>query len=42
MEHFFLTYKELEGAKVVSDGWGDAAEGWQALEDSMRRYAQAP
>ncbi len=40
VEHFFLTYKELEGAKVESEGWGDAAEAWQALDDSMRRFAQ--
>jgi inorganic pyrophosphatase len=40
VEHFFLTYKELEGATVKSEGWADAEEAASEVHASVDRYMQ--
>ncbi|MEM7681659.1 MAG: inorganic diphosphatase [Planctomycetota bacterium] len=41
VEHFFATYKELEGGKVVTMGWQGEAEAHQEILDCMERYRAA-
>ncbi|MEL7233017.1 MAG: inorganic diphosphatase [Chloroflexota bacterium] len=38
VQHFFLTYKELQGTKVRSEGWADVDEARAAIEASRQRY----
>jgi inorganic pyrophosphatase len=38
IEHFFETYKELEGKHVRSWGWSPVAFSWQAIERGMQEY----
>jgi inorganic pyrophosphatase len=41
IEHFFMVYKDLEGArtdKQASQGFGDAARARQAIEECRQRY----
>jgi inorganic pyrophosphatase len=38
VEHFFVTYKHLEGKKVESGGWVGAAEARQAIQQAMANY----
>ncbi|MBP6942604.1 MAG: inorganic diphosphatase [Candidatus Buchananbacteria bacterium] len=38
IEHFFSTYKELEGKKVEVEGWGDRAEAEAIIKDCRERY----
>jgi inorganic pyrophosphatase len=38
VEHFFLTYKELEGATVKSEGWANAEEAANEVHASVDRY----
>jgi inorganic pyrophosphatase len=38
VEHFFATYKQLEGATVEPLGWGQAAEGTAEVKASVERY----
>ncbi len=38
MGHFFETYKQLEGKKVVVKGWKGAAEARQIIQESIARY----
>ncbi|MBC8870098.1 MAG: inorganic diphosphatase [Planctomycetes bacterium] len=38
VEHFFLTYKQLEGAEVQSEGWARADEAVAEIEASVERY----
>ena len=43
IEHFFLVYKELEGARIrqqESRGFGDAAAARAIIAESMVRYAE--
>jgi inorganic pyrophosphatase len=39
IEHFFLSYKELEEKKVEVLGWGDKAEAIEIIKDSYIRYS---
>jgi inorganic pyrophosphatase len=38
--HFFQAYKELEGKKVVIEGWGSAKEAKKIIMDAVRSYAK--
>lgn len=43
IEHFFQTYKALEGKQTSTDGWQDAAAARRAVETSLERFrAQHP
>lgn len=39
VEHFFATYKELEGVEIEVIGWGGAAEATAEVEASVDRFA---
>jgi inorganic pyrophosphatase len=41
VEHFFMTYKQLEGGKVESFGWAKRADGIAVIEDSIRIFFEA-
>ncbi len=36
--HFFMTYKQLEGAEVKNEGWTDAAEARTTIQGSLDLY----
>ena len=38
VEHFFQTYKQLEGAMVESGGWGDRTEAVNEIHKAAARY----
>ncbi len=38
VEHFFLTYKELEGVTITSEGWDHAQAGMAEVTASVDRY----
>src|SRR6185295_7915988 len=38
VEHFFNTYKQLEGSTVESFGWGSRADGMKCIHESMKVY----
>ena len=38
IEHFFGTYKQLEGAKVETLGWAPAADAIAEVRESVERY----
>ena len=38
VEHFFHTYKDLEGKRVEIKGWGKSDEACQVISESMARY----
>ncbi|MBK9127737.1 MAG: inorganic diphosphatase [Phycisphaerales bacterium] len=38
VEHFFMTYKQLEGVNTEPHGWGDAGEASQEVHASVDRY----
>lgn len=38
IEHFFLTYKNLEAKDVQSDGWADRAEAHATIEKCIQAY----
>jgi inorganic pyrophosphatase len=38
IEHFFATYKELEGKASISFGWANAAAAKRAISKSMRSF----
>lgn len=40
VEHFFLTYKQLEGAEVTGQGWADANEAADEVRSSVDRFMQ--
>lgn len=40
IEHFFLTYKHLEGKKVESKGWANRDEAIKAITFSMELYRE--
>lgn len=39
VEHFFLTYKHLQGSTVETEGWVGAAEAKAAIETSRKKYS---
>src|SRR5262245_30863372 len=41
VDHFFATYKELEGAQTEALGWAGAAEAMQEVFASVDRYRSA-
>ena len=38
IEHFFLTYKDLEGKRVEMRGWESRSAAYRAITDSIARY----
>lgn len=36
--HFFMTYKQLEGAEVKNEGWTEAAEARETIQHSLDLY----
>jgi inorganic pyrophosphatase len=38
--HFFMTYKQLEGAEVKNEGWTDAQGARDAINHSLNLYRQ--
>ena len=38
VEHFFATYKQLEGVPIEVGGWGEAAEAIAEVKSSVDRY----
>lgn len=38
LEHFFAIYKELQGAVMQLDGWGDPREARQTIMECRQRY----
>jgi inorganic pyrophosphatase len=42
VEHFFGTYKQLEGVKIETLGWGPAADGTAEVRCSVDRYLSTP
>jgi inorganic pyrophosphatase len=40
MEHYFLTYKQLQKKEVVINGVGDKAEAVSAFEKSLKAYTE--
>lgn len=41
VEHFFATYKQLEGANVETHGWAAAEEAYKEVATSVERYGRA-
>ena len=41
VEHFFHTYKDLEGKRVEIMGWGKSDEAMRIISESMSRYDAA-
>ena len=41
IEHFFLTYKDLEGKRMQAMGWGKSDEAMRIVLESMKRYDDA-
>ncbi len=41
VEHFFATYKQLEGVDVTTDGWDSRQAGIQEVKASVQRHASA-
>lgn len=39
VEHFFMTYKELEGGDTASQGWGDREVAEGIVVEALERYA---
>jgi inorganic pyrophosphatase len=38
VEHFFASYKDLEGKRVSIGGWGNSVEALQIVRESIERY----
>jgi inorganic pyrophosphatase len=41
IEHFFKSYKDLEGKRVEIKGWGKSVEAMRIITESIERYDQA-
>ena len=41
IEHFFLTYKDLEGKRMENLGWGQSVEAMRITTESIARYDAA-
>lgn len=41
VEHFFATYKELEGVTIQTEGWAGAEEAWEEVRASVERFVQS-
>lgn len=42
VEHFFATYKQLEGVAVETIGWSGAADATAEVASCIKRYSEAP
>lgn len=40
MEHFFEIYKELQGIRISSQGWGSPIEARRMIAESRKRYLE--
>ena len=40
VEHFFMTYKQLEGVEIKTDGWAPASEAIKEVSASVDRYVE--
>jgi inorganic pyrophosphatase len=40
IEHFFTIYKELEGRKTATLGWGGPGEARKAIREGRKRYLE--
>lgn len=38
IEHFFMIYKELQGVRITSQGWGNPADARRMIMESRQRY----
>lgn len=38
VQHFFMTYKQLEGVEVQNEGWTGAAEAREAIKSALALY----
>jgi len=41
VEHFFATYKQLEGVDIRTEGWASAAAAWEEVRASVERFVQS-
>jgi inorganic pyrophosphatase len=41
VEHFFNTYKQLEGGKIETSGWSDATDARVVIDEAHRRWTEA-
>jgi inorganic pyrophosphatase len=41
IEHFFMIYKELQGVKIDSQGWGSPADARRMITACRQRYLEA-
>jgi inorganic pyrophosphatase len=41
VEHFFLTYKQLEGVTIQAQGWATREAGIEEVQQSVKRYLDA-
>ena len=39
-EHFFMTYKELEGGETANRGWGDREAAEKIVVEALGSYAE--
>ena len=42
VEHFFITYKQLEGTPTESDGWAPSEAAFEEVRSSVSRYGRSP
>ncbi len=40
VEHFFMTYKQLEDSVTESRGWGDRSEALKIVTEAIKRYGE--
>lgn len=40
VEHFFLTYKQLEGAEIRSEGWAPPEAGAKEINECIQRWTE--
>jgi inorganic pyrophosphatase len=41
VEHFFATYKQLEGVHIETEGWAPAEAAWHEVRASVDRYLKS-
>lgn len=40
VEHFFATYKQLEGVEILTEGWAPNKAAWEEVAASVERYVK--
>jgi inorganic pyrophosphatase len=40
VEHFFATYKQLEGVEIKTEGWAPHEAAWEEVRSSVERYVK--